>query len=487
MTTLNFIMFFIYIASAYFTYYHSQKYKSNPYIWTAVGLLVPYAGAIICYLVHRKKKVVDKRPNLFPLGFRRRKPLNMVIALIVYLLFFSTAYAIFSGGSTYSLPQKQDDIKASSTIKSEADSKNTDKTDIEKTQTGKTSLDTVKPESVNRNKTNGNIKISYINVGQADSILIQQNGKNMLIDAGNNGDAQTIVNYLRQQNVSKLDYFIMTHPHEDHIGSADTIIKTFDTAKVYMPEVTTNTKTFSDVISTIKSKGLKITKPVSGSSFKLGDANCMILSPNRSKYDDLNNYSIVIKIVYGSNKFIFEGDAEKISEDEILARGFDISADVIKIGHHGSDSSSSREYISKVKPKYAVISVGKDNDYGHPSASVMERLRAMGIKVYRTDENGTIVCMSDGKNITFNCSPGSYAAASKGGVSGSGGQTSKAKPVPQSSTGQDDRIVYYTPGGHSYHYDRNCSTLKRSKTVKSGKLKDVIKLGKSDPCNICVK
>ena len=177
---------------------------------------------------------------------------------------------------------------------------------------------------------------------------------------------------------------------------------------------------------------------------------------------------------------------------------YDLKADVLKIGHHGSSSSTTAEFLSAVSPKYAVISVGKDNDYGHPAAGVMNRLKKAGIPVYRTDESGTIVCVSDGETIRFNVSPGSYTSGRQSGTSGTSitptpsptpGASSKQTPTPvptptPSPDTSGDRIVYWTPGGKSYHYTKDCSTLSRSKTILSGKPSEC---PKSDPCDICAR
>ncbi|MGH4140345.1 ComEC/Rec2 family competence protein [Clostridium sp.] len=257
---------------------------------------------------------------------------------------------------------------------------------------------------------NGNLKVHFINVGQADSILIQQGSKFMLIDAGNNGDGKLVVNYLLEQGVKNLDYVIGTHPHEDHIGGLDYIINDFRIGKIYLPKVTSTTKSFGDVVAAIKNKGMKATVPIPGETFNLGSAKCTILAPNSSKYKDLNNYSVVVKLEFGSNSFLFTGDAEDISESEILAKGFDVKADLLKIGHHGSRSSTSDEFLAKVNPKYAVISTEIGNDYGHPHKETMDKLKNKNIPVYRTDELGTIIVTSNGKTISFNTKPGSYTA-----------------------------------------------------------------------------
>jgi len=254
----------------------------------------------------------------------------------------------------------------------------------------------------------GELKVHFIDVGQADCILIQQGNANMLIDAGNNEDSQTIKNYLDINGITVLDVIIGTHTHEDHIGSLNMILNTFPVGKIYFPKQTTTTKTFKDFVTAVKDNNLSLTAPTVGDSFSIGDATVTILAPNGTKYDDANDYSIVTKITFGDTSFLLTGDAEAASEKEMLASGVDLSATVLKVGHHGSKTSSSEKFINKVDPKYAVISVGADNSYNHPANETMQRLEANGIPVYRTDENGTIVASSDGTNVTFNTNPGDY-------------------------------------------------------------------------------
>lgn len=249
----------------------------------------------------------------------------------------------------------------------------------------------------------GKIKISYIDVGQGDSILIQQGDKSMLIDAGTNEAQDTVVDYVKKQGISKIDYLVLTHPHEDHIGGADKVIKTFSIGKVYMPKKTATTQTFKSVVAAMNSKSLKATEPQLGDTFKLGEASCTILGPVNPQENDINSYSIVLKVTFGDTKFLFTGDAQTSNEETMIKKGYDLSADVLKVGHHGSRTSTCKDFLNKVNPKYAVISVGKGNDYGHPHKEAMNRLKAAGVKVYRTDESGTIVCTSDGSNISFSC------------------------------------------------------------------------------------
>ena len=251
-----------------------------------------------------------------------------------------------------------------------------------------------------------NLNIHYIDVGQADSILITLNDSAMLIDAGNNTDGKDVVDYITAQNITKLDYVIGTHPHEDHIGGLDNVIKNFKIGKLIMPKVQTNTKTFEDVLDATKKKKLSVTTPKVGTKYTLSDAEFTILSCKNETVEELNLSSIVIKLVFGENSFIFCGDAETPNESEMLASGYDLKANVIKLGHHGSSTSSSEKFLKAVDPDVAIISVGKDNDYGHPHSKIVKRLNRLGIKAYRTDLSGTIILSSDGKNIDIKLQKG---------------------------------------------------------------------------------
>lgn len=242
-----------------------------------------------------------------------------------------------------------------------------------------------------------NVVIYYLDVGQADSILIQSNGKNMLIDAGTNDMGKTVIADLKKYGVGKIDYLIGTHPHEDHIGGMDDVINNFDIGTIYMPKVQTNTKTFEDVLDAISNKGLKVTTPEVGYKFMVGDASCEIMCCGKGKSNEVNNLnlsSIVIRMTYGKQSFLFMGDAETENE---TARDWP-QTNVLKVGHHGSNTSTSKSFLEQVKPEIAIISVGKENKYGHPKQETLDKLK--GITIYRTDENGTITITCDGeKNV----------------------------------------------------------------------------------------
>jgi competence protein ComEC len=244
--------------------------------------------------------------------------------------------------------------------------------------------------------------VHYIDVGQGDCILVQVNNKNLLIDSGPKSDRRKLFNYLSGLNLNKLDYVIATHPHEDHIGNMDDIIKTYSIGTFYSPKVESTTKSFEDMVDALKDKNLKVhVLKNNGNSIDLGEnTKVNVFSPNKDFYDNLNNYSPVIKIQYGNTSFLFTGDAEKEVEKEILNNNEDISADVLKVGHHGSSTSTSKDFLKKVNPSIAVISVGKDNIYNHPDAITTKLLDESNIKTYITDKDGTIDICSDGSNIS---------------------------------------------------------------------------------------
>lgn len=252
------------------------------------------------------------------------------------------------------------------------------------------------------------IKVHFIDIGQGDSILIQQGPKSMLIDTGPKENKDTLMEYLASQGIKKIDYLILTHQHSDHIGNAAKVIKNYPIGTIYMPDVTSSSNEFENMTQAINSKGLSITRPISGSSFTFGDTQCSILAPNSYKYEDENNYSIVLKMIYKNTSFLFAGDAQFISENEMINKGYDLSADVLKIGQHGNDKATSEEFLNKVTPKYAALSCAKNDSNDHPSKETMKLLKGKDIPVYRTDESGTIVCTSDGQNITFDKEPGDY-------------------------------------------------------------------------------
>lgn len=247
-----------------------------------------------------------------------------------------------------------------------------------------------------------NMEVHFIDVGQGDSILIKSNKEYMLIDAGKNEDGELVVNYLKAEGVDRLKYVIGTHPHEDHIGGLDDVINNFEVETVLMPDVAHTTKTFEDVLTAIADNKLEITIPKMGETYKIGEAEFEIVTPDKEEYgDNLNNASVGIKLVNQNNSFLMCGDAEKEVEREILNSGIDIKAQVYKASHHGSNTATTEEFLKAISPEYAVIECGKDNQYGHPHKETLKKFADMGVEVFRTDINGTIVAISDGNKITW--------------------------------------------------------------------------------------
>ena len=326
------------------------------------------------------------------------------------------------------------------------------------------------------------LTVHYLDVGQGDSEFIAfPDGKTMLIDAGESEYGNTVVNYIKNLGYSKIDYLVATHPHADHIGGMAKVIQSFSIGAVYMPNATTTTQTYAELLSAIQSAGLNIYTAKAGISIL--DANGVsvnIIAPNSSSYDDLNNYSAVIKITYSSNSFLFMGDAEQLSENEITAN---VKADVLKVGHHGSDSSTGQAFLSKVAPKYAVISVGAGNDYGHPTQATLDKLSKVGTTTFRTDKNGTVVIKSNGTDISVSASNYASPSPSPSTKPTPTPTPSPTKPVtitPQPTT-PIGTTVYITNTGSKYHVS-GCRYLSKSKIAIS--LSNAKAKGYT-PCSVC--
>lgn len=262
----------------------------------------------------------------------------------------------------------------------------------------------------------GELEVHYLDVGQADCILLASEGQYMLIDGGNNGDDDFIISYLEDMGVERLDMVVGTHPHEDHIGGLDSIIEAFDVDAVYMPSVTVDTKTYQDVLDAVAAEGLEVQHPMAGDMLEFNGLPVEVLGPVK-EYKNLNNNSIVLRISVGDTSFLFTGDIENEAEFDILEEGYDVEADVLKVAHHGSSGSSVEEFLANVDADYGIISVGTGNVYKHPEAVTLKRLENYGIDYYRTDLKGTVVCITDGENISFDLPGRNEFVADKAEVS----------------------------------------------------------------------
>ena len=312
----------------------------------------------------------------------------------------------------------------------------------------------------------GALTVHYLDVGQADSSLILCGGEAMLIDGGNADDSDLIAAYLKKENISNIDYLVCTHAHEDHCGGLSGALSAAKVENVLAPRTEADTEVYEDFKNKAAAQGLDIQHPSAGDTFTLGGSTVEVLGPITEDPDELNNTSIVMKLTYGDTSFLFTGDAELDEEQDILNAGFDVSADVLKVGHHGSESSTSYVWLREVMPEYAVISSGAGNSYGHPSEAVLSRLRDAGAQVFRTDLQGDITAVSDGSGITVTAS--------------------KNKNIKTNETETDTAEDMYIGNKNSKIFHRpGCGSLPAEKNrVEFSSRDDAISSGYS-PCGSC--
>ncbi len=247
------------------------------------------------------------------------------------------------------------------------------------------------------------LTVCYIDVGQGDSIFLSAGGKNMLIDCGESEATDGVIRFLNEKSVKKLDYVVATHPHSDHMGGMYKIIDKFDIGQVVVPHLADKdipiTRYYEKFLDSCDSKDVSLTEAKVGNFIQLGDAQIEIIAPCSKSYDNVNNYSVGLFLTHGENTFIFTGDAEALAEKEMVKTGRLRHADVYKVGHHGSETSSCAEFMKVISPDYAVISCGEGNSYGHPNEKALKEISRYTNEIYRTDLDGTIVIVSDGKDL----------------------------------------------------------------------------------------
>lgn len=250
------------------------------------------------------------------------------------------------------------------------------------------------------------LRVHFIDVGQGDATLLESNGDFVLIDAGELDYAEKVVSYIKKQGADRLKYAVVTHPHYDHFGGMRTVINKVDTENFITVETDCDTFSWIKLLKAVDTLGINYLDACVGDTYRFGEATLTILAPNSSGYEDYNNYSVVTRVDCGEISFMLTGDAEKESEEEMIAAKAQLKADVLKCGHHGSINACTPEFLSAVEPSYAIISCGENNDYGHPHQETLQKLEETGCEILRTDTMGTIVASTDGKELTFSTDKG---------------------------------------------------------------------------------
>jgi len=246
------------------------------------------------------------------------------------------------------------------------------------------------------------VKVHFIDVGQGDAILIQVKAKNILLDAGTEEAAPTILAYLKTYGVEKLDLVFLTHPHEDHVGGMGEVLQKVPFEEFYTPDKTVVTQSYERLEKALEKAGKARNVLKAGMSFDFGDGILLeVLTPSRSSYLNPNNYSPIMRLSYGNSAFLFTGDAEEVAETEALKTGKDLKADVLKAPHHGSATSSTQAFLDRVAPRFVVVTSEQGNDHNLPTPAILERYSAMGASVVLTEEKGTVVFSSNGKEVRF--------------------------------------------------------------------------------------
>lgn len=313
------------------------------------------------------------------------------------------------------------------------------------------------------------LTIYFMDVGQADAALLCCDGEFILIDGGNTADSSFVYSFLKQHNADHLKYIICTHPHEDHVGGLAGALNYATVEHALCSSQSYDSKAFESFVKYLDDQNIPLERPVVGDTFYFGSASATVLGPARTA-EDINNESIVLYIRHGKNTFLFTGDAEREEEQDILDAWDNISADVLKVGHHGSEYSTTYPFLRAVAPQYAVISVGADNTYGHPTEATLSRLRDADVTVYRTDKQGTIVCVSDGTSVSF-----------------SSEKSAAEEPTVTDEQGSDTRTYILNTRSMKFHLP-TCSSVEnmsdKNKAEYTGSREDLIEQGYS-PCGSC--
>ena len=313
------------------------------------------------------------------------------------------------------------------------------------------------------------LTVTFLDVGQGDAAVLQCGGQSMMIDGGKAKASSYIYSWLKKNQISHLDVMVATHTDADHIGGLSGALNYAKVGTAYCPVTSGTTKTFQSFVKYLKKQGKSITVPKAGDEFSLGGAQVRILGPTDPQAEG-NNSSIVLKVTFGDTSFLFTGDAEREEEQELLESGYDLESTVLKVGHHGSDTSTSYLFLRTVNPQYAVISVGADNTYGHPTEAVLSRLRDADVKTYRTDLQGTITAVSDGKKVTFQTE-----------------RNAEGNTLDQASDSSAEKTYVLNTNTHKFH-DPDCSSVSQMKEKNKRivtESRDQIIADGYEPCGHC--
>ena len=366
------------------------------------------------------------------------------------------------GGDKVSLPSESSTHSTSNTTETSNNSTGTTLDTTENTTVGDAPTDeTISDFDNSSTNTDSTFSIHFIDVGQADSALVECDDHYMLIDGGNKADSNIIYSVLQKAGVKKLDIVVGTHAHEDHIGGLPGAFNYASADLTLCPVKDYSSKAFSDFVKYANQKGGGITVPKAGDIYTLGSATVKILGVNGGS--DANNTSIVLRIDYGQTAFLFTGDAEREAEQIILNSDTNLKATVLKVGHHGGDTSTTYPFLREIMPQYAVISVGTGNSYGHPTENTLSRLRDADVKVFRTDLQGDIYCTSDGKAVSFSVKKNSNVDVFAGIGNNSTSQQNPTQPsaleTPTTPT-TSEQLVWIPKSGSKYHSKSTCSNMK---------------------------
>lgn len=345
--------------------------------------------------------------------------------------------------------------------------------------------------------TGGELKVHFLDVGQGLSVLIQSEGQTLIYDGGDRKTSSFVVSYLKEQHVESIDYLVSSHYDSDHMAGLIGCLKAFDVKNVISSDYVHDSQLYTSFVNAVKDKGLQMQHPSVGTTFQLGSASFEILAPSSINPSDSNNNSVAIKVTNGNNSIVLTGDAESPSEAAMCSTGIDLSCDVLVLGHHGSATATSWDFLQATIPEYAVVSCGTDNQYGHPDKDTMDKLQSMGIQVYRTDKQGTITVTSDGTNLTWSTEPCNDYSPGDSNDQGTQPATQSqpteevSQPDPQPTVEQtpvvantgNENMVWVSETGSKYHRINNCGRMNPNKAVQMSQA-DAEARG-LEPCKKC--